>query len=169
MSLPVEVVRSARRRKTVQAVLSDGVIRVHVPARMSDRDVAAYVAELVPKLQRRLRSDHIDLEARAATLSRRFHLPEPTSIVWAGNQRRRWGSCQPRTGQIRISERLAAYPPWVLDYVVVHELTHLVHADHSPTFTALVDRYPLAERARGYLLAMADRTGPPDDEPYDVD
>lgn len=162
MALPVEIVRSTRRRKTVQAVLGDGVIRVHVPARMSQREIDTYVAELVPKLERRLRSDHIDLEARATALARRFHLPMPTSIAWAANQRRRWGSCQPSSGRIRISEALAGYPPWVLDYVVVHELTHLVHADHSPAFTALVDRYPRAERARGYLLAMAERTRPAD-------
>jgi predicted metal-dependent hydrolase len=167
--LPVEVVRSARRRKTVQAVLTDGVIKVHVPARMSDREVEDYVAELVPRLERRARSDHIDLEHRASTLAKRFQLPMPKSIEWAENQRRRWGSCQPSSGRIRISAQLAECPPWVLDYVIVHELTHLVHADHSPAFTALVDRYPRAERARGYLLAKGERMASPDSPPIDVD
>lgn len=169
MALPVEIVRSARRRKTVQAVLTDGVIRVHVPARMSDREVDTYVAELVPRLERRARSDHIDLSARASTLAKRFGLPMPVSIEWAENQRRRWGSCQPSSGRIRISSQLAECPPWVLDYVIVHELTHLVHADHSPAFTALVDRYPRAERARGYLLAKGERMASPDSPPIDVD
>src|SRR5512138_1751542 len=105
--MPVEIVRSARRRKTVQAILSDGVIRVHVPARMSDRDVDTYVAELVPRLERRLRSDHIDLEQRALALAQRFGLPRPSSVVWAENQRRRWGSCAPHSGCIRISQQLA--------------------------------------------------------------
>jgi len=155
-ALPVEIVRSARRRKTVQAVLSDGVIRLHVPARLSQREIDEYAAELVPRLERRFRSDHIDLDQRADALARRFSLPRPRSVVWADNQRKRWGSCHPSTGDIRISTRLAAYPPWVLDYVIVHELTHLVHADHSPAFQALVDRYPRAERARGYLLAQQD-------------
>ena len=167
--LPVEVVRSTRRRKTVQAVLTDGVIRVHVPARMSDREVEDYIAELVPRLERRARSDHIDLELRASKLAKRFRLPMPESIEWAENQRRRWGSCQPSSGRIRISAQLAECPPWVLDYVIVHELTHLVHADHSPAFTALVDRYPRAERARGYLLAKGERMAAPDAPPIDVD
>ncbi len=169
MALPVEIVRSTRRRKTVQAVLADGVIRVHVPARMSDHEVDSYVAELVPRLERRSRSDHIDLTARASTLAKRYQLPMPASIEWADNQRRRWGSCQPSSQRIRISAQLAECPPWVLDYVIVHELTHLVHADHSPAFTALVDRYPRAERARGYLLARGERMASPDSPPIDVD
>jgi predicted metal-dependent hydrolase len=170
MALPVEIVRSPRRRKTVQAILGDGVIRVHVPARMSQHEVDTYVAELVPRLERRLRSDHIDLDRRARTLAHRYDLPVPASVVWAENQRRRWGSCAPYSGRIRISQQLADFPPWVLDYVLVHELAHLVHADHSPAFTALVDRYPRAERARGYLMAMGDRSRPegaPDDPPFD--
>jgi len=76
--------------------------------------------------------------------------------VWTDNQRKQWGSCDTITHAIRISTRLAAYPPWVLDYVIVHELAHLVVADHSPAFAAIVDRYPRAERARGYLLAKQD-------------
>jgi hypothetical protein len=160
MGLPVEIVRSTKRRKTVQAVLGDGVIRVHVPARLSQREIDVYVAELVPRLERRFRSDHIDLDARAAVLARRFELPRPRSIVWA-DQRKRWGSCDTRTGDIRISTRLAEFPPWVLDYVVVHELCHLVYPDHRPAFGQLVDRYPRAERARGYLLAKQDDSDQP--------
>jgi predicted metal-dependent hydrolase len=43
----------------------------------------------------------------------------------------------------------------VLDYVLVHELAHLVVPDHSPAFHEIVDRYPRAERARGFLIAMS--------------
>jgi len=154
-ALPVEIVRSTRRRKTVQAVMGEGVIRVLVPASMSTTDVDRYVAELVPRLERRFRSDHIELTDRATELSGRFGLPAPASVVWADNQRQRWGSCTVATGEIRISRRLADYPPWVLDYVLVHELAHLVVADHSRAFRELVDQYPRAERARGYLMAKA--------------
>lgn len=166
-TLPIEIVRSTRRRKTVQAVLDDGVIRVHVPAAMSVAEVDRYVADLVPRLERRFRSDHIDLTERAAGLSRRFGLPASTSVAWADNQRQRWGSCTVHTGEIRVSRRLADYPPWVLDYVLVHELAHLQVPDHSAAFQQLVDQYPRAERARGYLLAKAGDRGDDPDSDFD--
>jgi predicted metal-dependent hydrolase len=48
---------------------------------------------------------------------------------------------------------LAKEPPWVLDYVIVHELAHLHVSGHGQAFWELVNRYPLAERARGFLMA----------------
>ena len=153
-SLPVEIVRSRRRRKTVQATIVDGVIRVQAPASMSKRELEEHVSYLVARLERRYRSESVDLEARALRLAKRFALPKATSVVWA-DQRSQWGSCTPSTGEIRISNRLAAYPPWILDYVLVHELAHLAEANHSPAFHALVAKYPLAERARGFLMAIS--------------
>lgn len=164
--LPVEIVRSRRRRRTVEATIIDGVIRVRAPASMTDAELDDHVSALVSRLERRYRSDGVDLEHRARVLAERFDLPVPTSITWA-EQRDRWGSCTPTTGSIRISTRLAAHPPWVLDYVVVHELAHLVIAGHDARFHALVDRYPLAERARGFLMAVSfgDATAPDVDAP----
>lgn len=153
-SLPVEIVRSRRRRKTVQATIVDGVIRVQAPASMSARELDEHVQHLVSRLERRYRSESVDLVDRARRLSKRFGLPRATSVVWA-EQRSQWGSCTTTTGEIRVSNRLAAYPPWVLDYVLVHELAHLVHADHSPAFAEVVAQYPLAERARGFLMAVS--------------
>ena len=75
----------------------------------------------------------------------------PTSVAWSGRMRRRWGSCTPSEGTIRISRSLASFPDWVLDYVLVHELAHLVEPGHGPAFHALVDRFPQAARARGFL------------------
>jgi predicted metal-dependent hydrolase len=149
----VEVVRSARRRKTVQAYLSGDVITVHVPAWMTAKEEAAHVDSLVGKLLRQHRSGGIDLEARAAAVADRYGLPRPRRVRWADNQRARWGSCTSATGDVRVSRRLADFPPWVLDYLLVHELAHLVEPNHSPAFWALVARYPKAERARGYLMA----------------
>jgi predicted metal-dependent hydrolase len=111
--LPVEVVRSRRRRKTVEAQMVDGVIRVSVPASMSEQDEQAYVADLVAKIDRKYRSGHVDLDARAATLARRYALPRPRSVRWADNQRSRWGSCSVGTREIRISTRLADCPSYV--------------------------------------------------------
>ena len=65
-----------------------------------------------------------------------------------------WGSCTFTDGAIRIARRAASLPDWVLDYLLVHELAHLVHSDHGAEFHALENRYPLTERAKGYLLAL---------------
>lgn len=55
----------------------------------------------------------------------------------------RWGSCQHNTGKIALSTRLTLCPLWVIDAVIVHELCHLVHNNHSKAFWALLDeKYP---------------------------
>jgi hypothetical protein len=61
---------------------------------------------------------------------------------------------RPATGEIRLSSRLTQFPSWVLDYVIVHELAHLVEFHHNAKFLALVDQYPKAERARGFLTGV---------------
>ena len=57
------------------------------------------------------------------------------------NMTSRWGSCQPATGRICINVRLALYPPECLEYVVVHELCHLLERGHGPRFKALMDAF----------------------------
>lgn len=153
MTLRVEVLRSARRRKTVSARQVGDVLQVRIPARMSKAEEAHWVGEMVKRFERRAASAEVDLAARASLLASRFDLPAPASIRWVDNQGARWGSCTPTDRTIRISSRLAGFPLWVVDFVVVHELAHLVEAGHGPAFKALVGRYPLAERATGYLLA----------------
>jgi predicted metal-dependent hydrolase len=149
----VEVVRSARRRKTVQAREVNGVLRVSIPATMTKADEQKWVSEMVRRMERRTVSDGIDLARRAEQLADRYELKRPKSIRWATNQQWRWGSCTPTDGSIRISSRLAGEPAWVLDYVIVHELAHLHVARHGVKFWTLVNRYPKAERARGFLIA----------------
>ena len=152
----VEVIRSERRRKTVEARLVDGVLRVAIPARMTVDEEARWVRTMRERFDRRRSTTAIDLGARAARLARRHRLPEPASIAWSDRQRQRWGSCTVETGAVRISSRLASCPDWVLDYVITHELAHLVVSRHTDEFWALVNRYPLAERARGYLIAKGE-------------
>ncbi len=68
----------------------------------------------------------------------------------------RWASCSPGSGEIRVSEALREVPSYVLDYVVVHELAHLVvPGGHPPQFWEVVRRFPRTERAMGYLEAYA--------------
>src|SRR5690606_4500540 len=79
----------------------------------------------------------------------------PTSVTWSSRQNRRWGSCTPSEGSIRISRRLQGMPIWVLEAVLVHELAHLFVPGHGPDFQELVHRYPRTERARGFLEGVA--------------
>jgi predicted metal-dependent hydrolase len=101
-------------------------------------------------------TERIDLTARAASLAHRYGLPTPGDIRWSDDMRTRWGSCTPDDGTIRISTRVAAFPDWVVDYVVIHELAHLRVPGHGEAFWQLVHRYAKAERAIGYLIARSD-------------
>lgn len=149
----VEVVRSSRRRKTVQAKMVGDVMRLSIPATMSRAEEQRWTSEMARRLERRTSTDRIDLQRRAGELAKRLGLETPSSIRWVDNQEHRWGSCTPLDGSIRISSKLAREPAWVIDYVVVHELAHLTVHGHGPRFWSLVARYPLAERARGFLMA----------------
>lgn len=162
-ALEVEVVRSARRRKTVSARQVDGVLRISIPVAMSTTEEAHWVGEMSRRFERRNRTEAVDLAQRAALLARRYDMPAPSSIRWVDNQRARWGSCTPADGSIRVSSRLGAFPGWVLDHVIVHELAHLVEPGHGPAFQALVARYPKGERAIGFLLAKGMDGDEPDD------
>lgn len=152
--MEVEVIRSAKRRKSVSARIVDGRIVVRMPQWMNKAQEAEYIASMVAKLTRQHTAKAVDLTARAAELARRYRLPTPRSIRFVTNQASRWGSCSPSPGDIRISDRVAGFPGWVLDAVIVHELAHLVEANHGPAFHALANRYPRQERAHGFLLAM---------------
>jgi predicted metal-dependent hydrolase len=149
----VEVIRSKRRRKTVSAHLDGDVVTVSMPAWMSKADEVRYVEELVARLVRKEQREQISIRDRAATLARRYELPMATSVEWMPNRKTQWAVCSVDTREIRVSERVAEFPAWVLDYVLVHELAHLTHANHSKRFWAMVNRYPKAERARGFLIA----------------
>ena len=116
---------------------------------------AERMRERIERQLRRSRPTDQALQDRARALNRRFFGGRLrwNSIGYA-EQERRWGSCTFTAGVIRISTRASSLPEWVLDYLLVHELAHLEHADHGPAFWEIVNRYPLTERARGYLMAI---------------
>ena len=162
----MEVQRSARRRRTISAHRAGDRIVVQVPARLTRAEEAMWVEKMVRRVlageRRRMRSDD-DLLARARTLSAK-HLDgqaTPTAVRWVDNQQRRWGSCTPEDGTIRLSRRLSAMPDYVIDYVLLHELAHLVEPGHGSAFHALMSRYPKLERAEGYLEAVDSAQGAP--------
>ncbi len=162
-SLPVRVITSANRTRTLSARLVDGTLEVRVPVDVPADLVDRFVARVRRKeLARRVLgrspeavvSRDADLHRRALELNRRYFGDSvvPVRVRYVTNQDSRYGSCSVRSREIRISHRLAAMPSWVRDYVLVHELAHLRVSGHGRAFWRLVDRYPLMERARGYLM-----------------
>jgi predicted metal-dependent hydrolase len=144
----------------VSAYRDGDKVVVMLPSRLSKAEEEQWIATILERLaerERRRRPTDADLELRARELSRR-HLggrAVPASVRWVDNQRTRWGSCTPDDGTIRLSSRLRGMPGWVVDYVLVHELAHLLVPGHGTDFWKLVGNYPKAERARGYLEGVA--------------
>lgn len=162
--MEVRIERSDRRVRSISARMDGSVMIVKAPARMTDAELAPFITKLRTRLERQalrpaLTLEAKDLEKRAAALNARYlgGKPRPRSVRWVTNQGARWGSCTPSTGDIRLSHVLRDYPGWVLDAVIVHELAHLHVAGHGPAFWALANRYPLTERARGFLIAKSGR------------
>ena len=155
----VEVIRSKKRRKSVSAELKNGVLVVRAPARMSDAQLKPIIDKLRQRMEKKFRPNpqtDEQLQKRAQQLNKEYFAGRLRwrSIRYVTNQNKRYGSCTPATGEIRLSDRLATMPKWVRDYVIVHELAHLEEANHGPNFWRLVNEYPLTERARGYLMAI---------------
>lgn len=170
---PVQIIRSDQRRKTVSARLENGVLVIRAPASISDKDLAPIIDNLKKRITRRNKpvpqTDGM-LEKRAQALNKKYFdgRLKWQSVRYVKNQNSRFGSCTPANGSIRLSDRLASMPAWVRDYALVHEMAHLVEANHGPRFWKLVNRYPLTERARGYLMAVG-LEAPEGDDNADID
>ncbi|WP_405821928.1 M48 family metallopeptidase [Streptomyces sp. NBC_01390] len=162
----IEVRRSDRRRRTVSAYREGDRTVVLIPARMSEAEEQRWVTVMLDKLAaqesktKRVPGDS-ELAEHAERLSAQYFggRARPTSVRWVTNQNTRWGSCTPAEGSIRLSHRLQGMPEYVVDYVLLHELAHLLVPGHGPRFWRLLDAYPRTERARGYLegVVAADR------------
>lgn len=156
----IEIRFSARRKRSVSAVREGDRIIVNAPKSIGKQELDSIVTELVAKLDLRkaLSTSHEELEKRARQLSVKYlHLdlfethPKGVTVRWVSNQNSRWGSCTPATGTIRISHRLQKAPPYVIDAVVLHELIHLLVANHGPKFQALMQSFPEHKMAQEFL------------------
>lgn len=167
----VEIRRSRRRRRTVSAYRNGDTVVVLMPAGLSAAAEQRHVDDLLAKMQRRERrvqASDVDLAARAERLRATLlpEVPAAGSVRFVDNQQQRWGSCTEVDRSIRVSSRLRQLPRWVLDYVLVHELVHLVESAHGERFHQLVARYPEAARAQGFLHGY--ELGRSDREPGDA-
>ena len=165
---PVEVRRSARRRRTVAAFWENGTAVVAIPASFTRTQEREWVHRMLEKLRlqgergtpgagkRRPRNDAA-LASHAAELSAKYFggRAAPSSVRWVSNQNSRWGSATPSDGSIRLSEKLRPMPQWVIDYVLLHELAHLLVAAHNAAFSRLLEAYPDTERAKAFLEGVS--------------
>ena len=153
------VIRSSRRKKSMNAFRNNGLIEIHIPDRMTRRQEIEIIPEMISLVlsrELRQRASNELLEGLADRLLATL-LPEfterPSSIQWRP-MRERWGSCTTMDRTIRIAERLNGCPEYVVSAVIFHELIHLRIPDHGPDFYALLDRYPERLRAEAYLAGF---------------
>ena len=157
--LPVEVRRSARRKRTVSADIRDGVLRVSIPGHFSAGQERHWVERMVERMSARYSAAPAMDEDQPVLLQRAERLAEqylggrgvPSTIVWVSNQNSRWASATPAHRSIRLSHKLQGMPDWVVDYVILHEMAHLIEPSHNADFWNLLTTYPRTETAKAFL------------------
>jgi predicted metal-dependent hydrolase len=160
ISLDVRIIKSEKRKKMVGAKIVGEELRIYLPNRLSKEEEKKWVGKMVKWAEDRKRKKGLNnpnerLIKRAQQLNKQFFdgRLKWNSIEYVTNQNRVNGSCTSKMGTIRLSDRLINMPSWVIDYVIIHELAHLVQPNHSSSFWKLVNQYKFTERARGYLMA----------------
>ena len=165
--IPYPVIRSDRRTVCIE-ISRAGTVKVRAPRKMSDREVEAFVVAKTPWIKKHLASLPVarpePTKEEIERLRRRAkeELPPrveffaalmgltPTSVKITA-ARKRFGSCSSKNG-LCFSLFLMQYPPEAIDYVIVHELAHIKHKNHSPAFHALIAQYLPDHRARRAML-----------------
>jgi predicted metal-dependent hydrolase len=157
--MEVKVVKSRNRKKTISARLIDNIMHVNAPAQIPQKKLEEIVEKFKMRFKKRELKKELNTNNDLHNIAQRLNQKhfggkiEFRSIEYSTNQNRLFGSCSHRTKTIRISHRLAEVPDWVRDYVIIHELAHVIEPNHGKSFWQLVSRYRLAERARGFLMA----------------
>jgi len=157
----ITIIRSRRRKKTIQTKYGDGRRWIYLPSGMSTKDEQKWIDKMIKRNEqweqkKTVKKSDTWLMQRAQCLNKKyFNGSLYFSIRFVTNQNSRYGSCTSIDKTIRISERVKTMPTWVQDYIIIHELTHLLHPDHSRKFWETVNQYKYAERAKGYLFAIS--------------
>jgi predicted metal-dependent hydrolase len=159
VTLELKVTR--KRVKNINARLRGSTLSVSAPHRVPAGELEETIRRLARRLVRRCRADAVNEGRPAVEIARRVaaRFPDPpkvADVVFVTNQTARWGSYSLRTGIVRLNAALRLMPPWVLEAVVVHELAHAFHPDHSPAFWELARRVcPKTDRARAFLEGVS--------------
>ncbi len=159
------------KRKSISISVKGGVLLVKAPIGTSDERVEAviqkhrkWIEKHIAIEQKRILEDAALTDEKIAELKSlaRTYLFDKTEYyskimgvkygrITITSAKTRFGSCSSK-GNISYSYRLMLYPEAAREYVVVHELAHLVHMNHSPAFYALVRRYLPDYKSRRKLL-----------------
>ncbi|MGC8581743.1 MAG: SprT-like domain-containing protein [Thermoplasmata archaeon] len=156
--MKVKVIRSPKRKKTIEARTKGDTLFVYIPSTMSKENEDKAVKEMVQKIANKRKAreytdkylikkfDEFNAKYFEGKLSIKY-------IKFVTNQHVKLGSCTPDDKTIRISDKLIGMPKWVLDYVIIHEMAHLIYPNHSKGFWKKVHEYRYTERAIGFLIA----------------
>jgi predicted metal-dependent hydrolase len=171
--MEIKVIRSPDRKKTIQAKMIGETLMIYLPSGLH-RDEEG---KLIEKMKQKIEKKRQNIQANKDDyLKRRFDdfnriyfggKLKVNSIEFVSNQRCVRGSCTPSKGTIRISHKLLEMPKWVLDYVIMHEMSHLLYPNHSKAFWNKVGEYKYAERARGFLMAKGMEESEVDNKVYE--
>ena len=167
--LKYTVKRSSRRTLSLE-ILPGGGVLVRAPFSVRDRQIAEFVERYSGWIEKKLPCAEKRLEKEKDIVSRERELRAAAEKILPGlvekysavtglvpssvkitSAKTRFGSCSSKNA-VCFSWRLMAYPPEAVEYVVLHELAHIKHHNHSRSFYALIGKYmPDYERRRKML------------------
>ena len=157
--MEIKVIRSPDRKKTIQAKIVGETLVIYLPTGLHREEEGKLIEKMKQKIEKKKLKTQANkddyLQKRFDDFNRMYfdRKLKANSIEFVSNQRWVRGSCTPSKGTIRISHKLLEMPKWVLDYVIMHEMSHLLYPNHSKAFWNKVGEYKFTERARGFLMA----------------
>lgn len=179
--IPVVITRRRTSRLSIR-VTKKGEVRVSAPWYVSRRTIEVFVEshrEWIGKAQERVAErqagrnafyERLDISTpalRKSAVTRLDAIVQPLISSYSSRMgvspsgvsyrasKTRWGSCNPHTGAVSLSLYLLLLPDWCIEHVVVHELAHLIEANHGPGFYAVMDSFfPRWKEARRQTLRM---------------
>ena len=159
--MEVKIIRSKRRKRCVGARLVNDLLLINAPLTLSQERLDKIIDDFKSKFTRRMIKAELDKDKNltdlASALNKQYfdNKLKIKSLEYSINQNSRFGCCNYRAAEIRISHKVGLLPKWVIRYVLIHEMAHLIEPNHSRAFWNIVYRYRLTERARGYLMAAS--------------
>ena len=159
----ISVIRSARKSLGLE-VRDANTVLARIPTRVSDRELKAFVenhrswilqkTEVMAEREEKRKStpapppellsktDRMKIQLKIGKRVRHYceAMGVTVGYVTVKNQKTRWGSCSAK-GNVNFNYQLAFLPDELLDYVVIHELAHRRHMNHSRAFWAEVEKY----------------------------